>query len=73
MSNRYIVVFKNGVTKEQIDQYVNNVNKNGGEVGHRWDSILNGFSATLPESFLMSLQNDELIEYIEPDGIMTTQ
>ncbi|TDL24279.1 protease propeptide/inhibitor [Rickenella mellea] len=72
---RVIVVFKDHVTDEQISKYIQDVNSGGGSVGHRYDSVLKGFSATItPEimSNFQSLQGD-VIDYIEPDGVVTTQ
>jgi len=70
----FIVVFKDGVTKDQINKYVNEVNNNGGKVTHRYES-LNGFAANIPESFLTSFRADAdgLIKYVEPNGVVTTQ
>ncbi|KAJ3484721.1 hypothetical protein NLI96_g5450 [Meripilus lineatus] len=73
MSGRYIVVFKDSATPEQIEQYANDVHKNGGAVLNRYDSVLKGFAATIPQSFLQSLQGSDLIDYVEPDGVVTTQ
>ncbi|KAF8638416.1 hypothetical protein AX17_002223 [Amanita inopinata Kibby_2008] len=70
---RFIVVFKPHVSVEQIEEYVHQVNNNGGQVQHRYDTVLNGFSATLPDSFAKSLEGNDLIDYIEPDGVVTTQ
>ncbi|KAH9479834.1 Serine proteinase inhibitor IA-1 [Psilocybe cubensis] len=73
----YIVVFKDDVTKEQIDQYVKEVQQAGGELKTRFDEdggILNGFAAKIPDSYLQSLQSfTDVISYIEPDGVVTTQ
>ncbi|KAF6766208.1 hypothetical protein DFP72DRAFT_1038927 [Ephemerocybe angulata] len=69
----FIVVFKEGVTSEQIGNYCKEVED---AVRGRYDQgagILNGFSATIPASFHASLVGDELIDYIEPDGIATIQ
>ncbi|KAJ3535630.1 hypothetical protein NMY22_g6402 [Coprinellus aureogranulatus] len=75
-SGKFIVVFKDGVTSEQITKYANEVKAAGGEVKDRYDEgagILNGFSATIPASFHANLAADDLVDYIEPDGIVTTQ
>ncbi|KAJ2925341.1 hypothetical protein H1R20_g11749, partial [Candolleomyces eurysporus] len=75
-TGKFIVVFKDGVTSAQIDKYASEVNQAGGEVKDRFDQgagILNGFSATIPASFVSNLAGDELISYIEPDGVVTTQ
>ncbi|KAF8963402.1 hypothetical protein BDZ97DRAFT_1919835 [Flammula alnicola] len=80
MSGKYIVVFKDGVTSEQITKYADEVKATGGEIKQRYDEdggILNGFSATITDSFLQSLQSLALqggvIDYIEPDSVVTTQ
>lgn len=38
----------------------------GGEVKHRYDSLLNGFSATIPDNVLASFQSlqGDVIDYI---------
>ncbi|EIW63528.1 protease propeptide/inhibitor [Trametes versicolor FP-101664 SS1] len=75
MSGKYIVVFKDHVTQSEIDKYASQVNSNGGEVQQRYDSVLKGFSATIPDQFLTQLQSlqSDTIDYIEPDSIVTTQ
>jgi hypothetical protein len=80
----FIVVFKDNVSKADIDKYAKEVNEAGrfftsllqyldliatlgGNVGQRYDSVLNGFSATIPDSFmsqLQSLQGEGVIDYI---------
>ncbi|KAF8070181.1 protease propeptide/inhibitor [Lyophyllum atratum] len=70
--NRYIVVFKDNATQEQINAYANNVDSNGGTVMNRYSDALKGFAAVIPEQFLQSLQGDDIIDYIEPDGVVTT-
>jgi len=69
----FIVVFKDGVRKEQVDKYVDDLHSNGGAVTHRYTAVLNGFAANIPETFLKNLQGDDLIKYIEPNGQVTTQ
>ncbi|KAF5385744.1 hypothetical protein D9615_002512 [Tricholomella constricta] len=76
MSQKYIVVFKEGVTPEQINKYAQDVSDNGGNVTNRYDpTFLKGFAAAIPDQFLQSLQSlqGDVIDYIEPDGIVTTQ
>lgn len=74
-AGKFIVVFKPEVTQDEITKYVDQVNTNGGEVTHRYDSVLNGFAATLTPESLQSFQSltGGVIAYIEPDGIVTTQ
>ncbi|KAG8911948.1 hypothetical protein FRC00_005518 [Tulasnella sp. 408] len=63
-TNSYIVVFKDHATPEQINQYAGRVSSEGGEVGHRYDSVFKGFSAKLPDSLLQNFQGDDIIQYI---------
>ncbi|KIJ97673.1 hypothetical protein K443DRAFT_239265 [Laccaria amethystina LaAM-08-1] len=74
-AGKFIVVFKPEVTQDQITEYVDQVNNSGGEVTHRYDSVLNGFAATLTPLSLQSFQSlvgtGGVIDYIEPDGIVT--
>ncbi|KAL1682702.1 hypothetical protein EV122DRAFT_259108 [Schizophyllum commune] len=74
-AEKYIVVFKQGVTKDQIQKHAEQVNQNGGEVLNVYDSILNGFSAKITPEHLQSLNSfvGDDIDYIEPDGVVTTQ
>ncbi|KAH6910729.1 hypothetical protein BKA70DRAFT_1271367 [Coprinopsis sp. MPI-PUGE-AT-0042] len=84
---KFIVVFKKDVTPEQIDEFIsknggsgcNSLTQDGGiKVTNSWykpgeGGILNGFAAELHPGFASSLEADSLIDYIEPDGIVTTQ
>ncbi|KAF8342120.1 uncharacterized protein EI90DRAFT_3032186 [Cantharellus anzutake] len=72
-TGKFIVVFKDSATKEEIEQYAEKVNNNGGEVTNRYDGVLNGFAAKLTPQLASSFQGDSIIDYIEPDGIVTTQ
>jgi len=77
MSKKYIVVFKDTATDDEITQYVDQVNNNGGTVSNRFESSLKGFAAAIPDQALNSLQasitDGGPIESIEADGIVTTQ
>ncbi|KAI0075459.1 hypothetical protein K474DRAFT_1387946 [Panus rudis PR-1116 ss-1] len=78
MSTEYIVVFKDSASPEAIEKYAQEVGSAGGNVTARYDSALKGFAATIPDSYLQSLQAqsqlaDSPIQLIEPDGIVTTQ
>ncbi|KAJ7084383.1 hypothetical protein B0H15DRAFT_393258 [Mycena belliarum] len=78
MSGKYIVVFKSTATKEEIDKFAETVNGDGGEVTHRYDTLMKGFAATLAPNTLASFNSnlqaaDSPIDYIEPDGVVTTQ
>ncbi|KAI0315478.1 serine proteinase inhibitor IA-1 [Amylostereum chailletii] len=75
MSGKYIVVFKKTASDEVIEQHANDVAKAGGAVHSRYDTVLRGFSASIPEAHLTQLQSLQGgdIDYIEPDGVVTTQ
>ncbi|KAF9529654.1 serine proteinase inhibitor IA-1 [Crepidotus variabilis] len=76
---KFIVVFKDGVTKDQISDYVTKLTDNGGKVKDNWFTqdkpILNGFSAAIPENYLRSFKSfsGDSIASIEPDGVMWIQ
>ncbi|KJA13670.1 hypothetical protein HYPSUDRAFT_195647 [Hypholoma sublateritium FD-334 SS-4] len=75
---KFIVVFKDDVTSDEITKYVNEITEAGGTIKERYDTgagILNGFAATIPESYLTSLQSlqGSVVDYIEQDGVVTTQ
>ncbi|KAJ7783175.1 protease propeptide/inhibitor [Mycena metata] len=78
MSGKFIITFKSSATKEQIDEFAATVKSEGGEVGHRYDTVMKGFSATLSEKTLtkfnsLQAEADSPIDFIEPDGVVTTQ
>ncbi|KAH9083433.1 serine proteinase inhibitor IA-1 [Lactarius deliciosus] len=78
-TGKFIVVFKKSASDEVINDQADAVSANGGKVGNRFTStILRGFSADIPATYLLTLQNsltaaDSQIDYIEPDSIVTTQ
>ena len=51
-----------------IDKAVDEVRLAGGTIGHRYNSVLLGFSATLPDGLLTVLEANDAVEYIEKDG-----
>ncbi|KAF9461283.1 hypothetical protein BDZ94DRAFT_1323431 [Collybia nuda] len=67
MPNKYIVVFKDDVTQEQIDEYARNVDQNGGQVTNRYTDVLKGFAAQITDTQLQtfqSLQGEGIIDYV---------
>ncbi|KAI9429796.1 protease propeptide/inhibitor [Lactarius indigo] len=70
MSGKYIVVFKKSATQEVIDEQANQVGANGGVVDKKFSSpLLRGFSAEIPNTYLLTLQSnltadDNEIDYI---------
>ncbi|KAF8492304.1 protease propeptide/inhibitor [Gautieria morchelliformis] len=76
MSGKYIVIFKNNVSQDRVNKYATDVTENGGSVTNRYDSVMKGFAATIPDQYLttlQSLQGGDEIDYIEPDSTVTTQ
>ncbi|KAI0743611.1 hypothetical protein C8Q80DRAFT_1182246 [Daedaleopsis nitida] len=71
----YIVVFKDNVSDADVERHADDIAANGGEINQRYGTVLKGFAATIPESYFSSFQslNADVISYIEPDGIVTTQ
>ncbi|KAG8983126.1 hypothetical protein FRB90_006293 [Tulasnella sp. 427] len=70
---KFIVVFKESATQEQINEYAEQVNSNGGKVTNHYGTVLKGFAAELTESQFQNFQGNDIIDYIEPDGVVTTQ
>jgi len=76
-----IIVFKESTTPKEIEQCVKQIEGNGGVIGHQYDPVvLKGFSATIPQDYLPVLQSmaslldpNSPIDYIESDGVVTTQ
>ncbi|KAI0793221.1 hypothetical protein C8Q75DRAFT_804037 [Abortiporus biennis] len=56
MSGKFIVIFKDSATQDQIDKYVEEVNQSGGNVSAKYDSALKGFAASIPDAYLLKLQ-----------------
>ncbi|KAI0051903.1 serine proteinase inhibitor IA-1 [Auriscalpium vulgare] len=75
MANKYIVVFKKDTSADTIKNHESEIKKCGGEVHDSYDSVLKGFSAVIPDSYLLQLQSLQggEIDYIEADGVVTTQ
>ncbi|GBE81188.1 Serine proteinase inhibitor IA-2 [Sparassis crispa] len=75
MSGKYIVVFKDHVSDSKINNVAADITTNGGVVGKKFESLLKGFSAEIPEGYLTQLQSLQGgdIDYIEPDGPVHTQ
>jgi len=78
-SGQFIVLFQDDVTSEEIDEQIKELKAAGGIVKTIWardkGDILNGFAATIPETFLVSLKGlqPSKITSIERDEEVTTQ
>jgi len=74
---RYIVVFKKTASKGDIQKWKDEITKGSGTITHEYGTVLNGFAAEIPpETFVLLTQNvkdDGPVQYIEPDGVVTTQ
>ncbi|KAH8083775.1 protease propeptide/inhibitor [Cristinia sonorae] len=77
MSGKYIVMFKDSATEADIQKYAQDIGSNGGAIHNTYDSVVKGFSASIPEAYFQTLQaslgSNSPIDIIEPDGIVTTQ
>jgi len=73
LADRYIVVFHDNVTQDQISAHINKltaVNDNTTELLFRYTHALNGYAMQMPLGHLRSALNDPLVKYIEPDQMM---
>ncbi|PFH47545.1 hypothetical protein AMATHDRAFT_6640 [Amanita thiersii Skay4041] len=43
----------------------------GGQVKDEYTNVLKGFSATMPNSLAANFERNDLIEFIEPDTMVT--
>ncbi|KAF9283819.1 hypothetical protein BGZ68_005080 [Mortierella alpina] len=69
--NKVIVVFKSGTPASEIENAISNVESQGGNITHRYESALLGFSAELPDSSVMAMTDNVHVDYVEPDGEVT--
>lgn len=67
----YIVVFRPNVTQTQILSFIGDVKGQGATVNHTYTNVFKGFSARMKPAYMRSLRAHNLIEYIEPDQIVT--
>ncbi|TRM69801.1 hypothetical protein BD626DRAFT_563519 [Schizophyllum amplum] len=69
--SKCVVVFKEGTTEAEIKQHADEIEAQGGYVTEMYDYLLKGFSAFVPESYLMHLQSltgsGGVVDYIERD------
>ncbi|TPX60294.1 hypothetical protein PhCBS80983_g01867 [Powellomyces hirtus] len=72
MSGSYIVVFKPETPADVIEKAAKDVEASGGKIGHRYDSTMKGFSATMPEGLVSTFKAHKHLDYIEADGKVST-
>ncbi|KAF9529655.1 hypothetical protein CPB83DRAFT_893446 [Crepidotus variabilis] len=78
MVRKFIVLFKDLATAEQIAQYVQEVVNQGGQITNNYNMPgFRGFAAFIPDHYLASLvqvqQLGGLISSLEPDAEMKVQ
>lgn len=69
--SRYIVVFKRPAAIDAIRSARAGAQARGGQVHFDYQSVLNGFAATLPAPAVEALQRNPNVERIEPDTTVT--
>ncbi|KAF9452377.1 hypothetical protein P691DRAFT_756492 [Macrolepiota fuliginosa MF-IS2] len=72
MSGRYIIVFKDKATRAEIEQFIDHLIAEG-KIHAHYDALFKGFSASVPDNLVSLFAVDRIIDFIEPDGIVTTQ
>ncbi|KAI8614073.1 hypothetical protein BC830DRAFT_1129080, partial [Chytriomyces sp. MP71] len=70
--SKVIVLFKAGTPAYVIEAAAEKVAAQGGSVGHRYNTTLLGFAASVPDSLLPAFTDDVHIETIEADGEVST-
>ncbi|KIO30682.1 hypothetical protein M407DRAFT_242086 [Tulasnella calospora MUT 4182] len=70
-SANYIVVFKTNATQDEISSFIRGVKDQGATVNHTYTNAFKGFSAMMKPAHMRSLREHNIIEYIEPDQIVT--
>ncbi|KAF9570543.1 hypothetical protein EC968_001713 [Mortierella alpina] len=73
MSSSFIVVFKAETPEAEIEKAIEEVQNKGGKITQRYESSLLGFAATLPSGFVGTLEANEHVDYVEPDGEVRIQ
>ncbi|KAF9961108.1 hypothetical protein BGZ72_004872 [Mortierella alpina] len=68
ISNKVIVVFKDGTPASEIENAIADVQSQGGKITHRYESALLGFSAELPNDTVQVMTKHPHVNYVEADG-----
>jgi len=68
--DRYIVVFRDGVTRGPA-LAAQLVRAGGGELHFTYEHALNGFAATLPAAALEGIRRNPNVAYVEQDAVVT--
>ncbi|KAJ3186715.1 hypothetical protein HDU85_007535 [Gaertneriomyces sp. JEL0708] len=65
---KYVVAFKADTPQDVIDQAAKDIEAQGGKIGHKYDTVMKGFAATLPDNLLTTFKAHDKVDYIEADG-----
>ncbi|KFY07187.1 hypothetical protein V492_07373 [Pseudogymnoascus sp. VKM F-4246] len=68
----YIVTLKSTATDDQVKAAKEDAVKQGGKIGHEYNSVFKGFSVTFDEGKVHTLDANEHVEAIEADGEVKT-
>jgi aqualysin 1 len=68
--DRYIVVFRDGVTRGPA-LAAQLVRAGGGELHYTYEHALNGFAATLPAAAVEGIRRNPNVAYVEQDAVVT--
>ncbi|KAJ1938374.1 hypothetical protein EC988_007613 [Linderina pennispora] len=71
-SQKVIIVFKEGATDAEKDAIKSSITAQGGKLGDTL-ALINGISATIPNSFTSSLTGHAAIDSVENDGEVSIQ
>jgi aqualysin 1 len=70
ITDRYIVVFRDGVTRGPA-LAAQLVRAGGGELHFTYEHALNGFAATLPAAAVDGIRRNPNVAYVEQDAVVT--
>lgn len=68
---QYIVVFEKGARGRAVNAAARAAERAGGQLLHRYDTVLNGFAIRVPEQALEGLRHNPNVAYIEVDQTVT--
>ncbi|TIA72901.1 hypothetical protein E3P91_01753 [Wallemia ichthyophaga] len=73
--DRYIVMFKETATDDEIHKYASQVESTGGKVTHPYTSngIMKTFTGHIPQNLVSTLEGESPVEFVEKDSVVTTQ
>lgn len=72
IANRYIVVLKDEVPKQEVASVASQLALGAGGVPkHIYQHALKGFSVELPEAAAIALSNNPRVDYVEEDGVVS--